>query len=78
MPYRAGAPAGTTGPFVILDFEEPTDPAMVYVEMLAGDTCLEERSDVSRYAVAFDRLRAAALHPDDCVQLIEHAASTMI
>jgi len=51
---------------------------MVYVEMLAGDTCLEERSDVSRYAVAFDRLRAAALHPDDCVQLIEHAASTMI
>ncbi len=36
VPYRAGAHAGTTGPFVILDFEEPTDPAMVYVEMLAA------------------------------------------
>ena len=36
VPYRAGAHAGTTGPFVILDFEEPTDPAMVYVETLAG------------------------------------------
>ncbi len=41
VPYRAGAHAGTTGPFVILDFEEPTDPAMVYVETLAGDIYLE-------------------------------------
>ncbi len=26
VPYRAGAHAGTAGPFVILDYEEPTDP----------------------------------------------------
>jgi len=77
VPYRAGAHAGTTGPFVILDFEEPTDPAMVYVETLAGDIYLEERSDVNRYTLAFDRLRAASLHPDDSVQLIEQAASAM-
>ena len=77
VPYRAGAHAGTTGPFVILDFEEPTDPAMVYVETLAGDICLEERSDVNRSTLAFDRLRAASLHPDDSVQLIEQVASTM-
>ena len=31
VPYRAGAHAGTTGPFVILDSPEPTDPAVVYV-----------------------------------------------
>ena len=55
MPYRAGAHAGTTGPFVILDFHEPTDPAVVYVETLAGDIYLEERSDVNRYTLAFDR-----------------------
>ncbi len=71
MPYRAGAHAGTTGPFVILDFPEPTDPLVVYVETLAGDIYLEERSDVERYTLAFDRLRAASLHPDDSVQLIE-------
>ena len=59
VPYRAGTHAGTTGPFVILDFEEPTDPAMVYVETLAGDIFLEERSDVNRCTLAFDRLRAA-------------------
>lgn len=77
MPYRAGAHAGTTGPFVILDFDEPTDPMVVYVETLAGDIYLEERADVSRYTLAFDRLRAASLHPDDSVQLIEQAASTL-
>ena len=77
VPYRAGAHAGTTGPFVILDFDEPTDPAMVYVETLAGDIYLEERSDVNRYTLAFDRLRAASLHPDESVQLIEQAASAL-
>ncbi len=77
VPYRAGAHAGTTGPFVILDYAEATDPAVVYVETLAGDIYLEQRSDVNRYTLAFDRLRAAALHPDDSVQLIEQAASIL-
>ena len=50
---------------------------MVYVETLAGDIYLEERSDVNRYTLAFDRLVAAALHPDDSVQMIERLASTL-
>jgi hypothetical protein len=77
MPYRAGAHAGTTGPFVIMDFDEPTDPTVVYVETLAGDIYLEERADVNRYTLAYDRLRATSLHPDDSVQLIEQVASTL-
>ncbi len=56
---------------------EPTDPAVVYVETLAGDIYLEQRSDVNRYTLAFDRLLAAALHPDESVQLIDQAASAM-
>jgi hypothetical protein len=31
---------------------------------------------VNRYTLAFDRLVAAALHPDDSVHLIEQAASS--
>jgi transcriptional regulator with XRE-family HTH domain len=77
VPFGAGAHAGTTGPFVILEFLEPTDPAVVYVETLAGDIYLEERTDVDRYTLAFDRLLAAALHPDDSVRLIEQAAQGM-
>ena len=57
----------------------PTIPAesWVYIETLAGDIYLEERSDVDRYTPAFDRLVAAALHPDDSVQLIEQMASSL-
>ena len=50
---------------------------MVYVETLAGEIYLEERTDVNRYTLAFDRLLAAALHPDESVQLIEQAADAM-
>jgi transcriptional regulator with XRE-family HTH domain len=77
VPYRAGAHAGTTGPLVILDFHEPTDPAVAYLETLAGDIYLEEHADVDRYILAFDRLRAAALHPDDSVRLIEQAVTSL-
>jgi hypothetical protein len=77
VPYRAGAHAGAIGSFVILDFAEATDPAVVYVETLAGNIYLEERSDVNRYTLAFDRLRAAVLHPDDSVQLIGQVASSL-
>jgi transcriptional regulator with XRE-family HTH domain len=77
VPFSAGAHAGTTGPFIILDFPEPTDPSVVYVETLAGDLYLEERSDVDRYTLAFDRLLAAALHPDDSVRLVQQAAGTL-
>ena len=77
VPFSAGAHAGTTGPFIILDFPEPTDPAVVYVETLAGDLYLEERADVDRYTLAFDRLLAAALHPDDSVRLVRQAAGTV-
>jgi transcriptional regulator with XRE-family HTH domain len=77
VPYRAGAHAGATGPFVILNFDEPADPDVVYLETVAGDIYLEERSDVNRYALVFDRLLAATLHPDESVQLIERAADAM-
>jgi transcriptional regulator with XRE-family HTH domain len=77
VPFGAGAHAGTTGPFIVLDFPEPTDPAVVYVETLAGDIYLEARPDVERYTLAFDRLLAAALHPDDSMRLVQHAADAL-
>ena len=77
VPFSAGAHAGTTGPFVIMDFQDQTDPAVVYVETLAGDIYLEESADVTRYTIAFDRLLAAALHPDESVRLVEQAADAL-
>jgi transcriptional regulator with XRE-family HTH domain len=77
VPFSAGAHAGTTGPFVILEFPEPTDPDVVYVETLAGDIYLEAPTDVDRYTLAFARLLAAALHPDESVRLVQQVVGTM-
>lgn len=74
VPFQAGAHSGTTGPFVILDFPGEAESPVVYVETLAGDIYLEQVPDVSRYTIAFERLLAAALHPDDSVRLIERVA----
>lgn len=78
VPFKAGAHAGTTGPFVVLDFEEATDPTVVYLESLPEGLYLEGTGDIARYTLAFDRLRAAALHPDDSVQLIQRVADAVV
>lgn len=77
VPFKAGAHAGATGPFVVLDFTEPTDPTVVYLESLPEGLYLEGAGDVARYTLAFDRLLAAALHPDDSVALIQRVADAI-
>lgn len=78
VPFSAGAHAGTTGPFVILGLTQPTDADLVYIETLAGDIYLEKRKDIDRYMIAFERLLAAALHPDESATLIQQAADDLV
>ncbi|GAA1870648.1 helix-turn-helix domain-containing protein [Actinomadura bangladeshensis] len=75
IPFRCGAHAGTTGPFVILGFAEATDPDVVYLEAIPDGIYLEGTSDIEAYMVAFDRLLAAALHPDASISLIKRVAA---
>jgi transcriptional regulator with XRE-family HTH domain len=79
-PYEVyiGLEAGAAS---IRNFEPLNMPGLLqtedYVETLAGDIYLEERTDVDRYTLAFERLLAAALHPDDSLRLIEQVAGAM-
>ena len=75
VPFLAGAHAGMEGPFLILGFPEQADPDVVYVENTTTGVYLEQPSDVHRYTLMFDHLRAAALKPDDTVDLLERAAN---
>ncbi|HEX2315095.1 MAG TPA: helix-turn-helix transcriptional regulator [Thermomonospora sp.] len=77
VPFKAGVHAGTTGMFIILDFPEPTDRDVVYVETLPEGIYLDNASDVATYTLAFERLVAAALHPDDSIALIQRAADAI-
>jgi transcriptional regulator with XRE-family HTH domain len=70
LPLAAGPHPATTGEFTILGFPELIAPDVVYLENMTSDLYVEREADVYRYAMAFDRLRAIALGPDDSAALI--------
>jgi transcriptional regulator with XRE-family HTH domain len=77
IPYAAGAHPGMQGSFILLDFPDPADSSLIYMESLAGDLFLENSTDISRYAENFQHLRAAALRPDETVALLAEVADKL-
>jgi transcriptional regulator with XRE-family HTH domain len=74
IPYSTGAYAGMPGSFVLMDFADPMDTDLIYIDSMAGDLFLESEADISRYSTIFDNLRAVALSPDSSVELVAHIA----
>jgi transcriptional regulator with XRE-family HTH domain len=77
VPFSAGSHAGMEGPFLILGFPEQADPDVVYVENTTSGVYLEQQEDVHRYTLMFDHLRAAALKPDDTVEMVDRTADRL-
>lgn len=73
VPFGGGAHPGMEGPFLILGFPEQADSDVVYVDGTSSGVYLEMPDDVRRYSLMFDHLRAAALKPDDSLELIAAA-----
>lgn len=74
LPFGIGVHPGMHGAFAILDFPDPVDPALIYVEHIAGSQFLERATEVRLYREVFERLRAAALNPNASVDLIAELA----
>ncbi|MFI6999476.1 helix-turn-helix domain-containing protein [Nocardia sp. NPDC050175] len=77
LPFDAGAHPGMAGSFTLLDFHDPADPELVYVEGIAGDELIEGHPEIRRFGVIFDQLRAMALSPRDSAEMIIEAAARM-
>ena len=71
IPFTSGAHAGMPGSFVVMDFPDPADPALVYIDSMAGDLFLERDADVRRFAMTFEHLQATALDPASSIKAIE-------
>ncbi|MFC9425806.1 DUF5753 domain-containing protein [Streptomyces sp. NPDC056987] len=57
MPFTRGAhPRMAAGPFQILGFPWPTDPAVVYAQHHAGASYLEAAQEIEAHTVAFEHL----------------------
>jgi transcriptional regulator with XRE-family HTH domain len=77
VPFGVGAHAGMEGPFLILGFPEQADPDVVYVENTTSGSYLEDPSDVYRYTLMFDHLRASALNTTETLRVVREAADRL-
>lgn len=73
----AGAHPAITGEFTILGFPELISPDVVYLEHMTSNIYVEQEADVYRYNLAFDRLLALALDPDESRDLIAGLAEAL-
>jgi transcriptional regulator with XRE-family HTH domain len=68
--FGAGAHAGMPGSFVLMQFTDAAIADVVYIDSMAGELFLEEESDVRRYRLVFEHLRAVAESPGASRSLI--------
>src|ERR1035437_525521 len=77
IPYDAGAHPGMPGSFIVLEFPDPADQSIVYIDSMAGDLFLEDDPEIRRYILMFEHLRAAALRPAESAALLAAIAEQL-
>jgi transcriptional regulator with XRE-family HTH domain len=75
--YDAGAHPAMHGSFTVMQFPDPADTDVVYVEAQTGALYLEKTEDVRRYSLMFDHLRAQALSQEASRDLMAQVAANM-
>ncbi|MGW6305866.1 helix-turn-helix domain-containing protein [Streptomyces niveus] len=71
LPYSKGAHSALNGAFTILDFPDPTEPAVVYVDSPGGNLYLQKPLDTRRFDQSHSRLRGMALDEADSVAFMK-------
>ena len=77
LPFAGGAHAGLDGPFIIIRYPEPTDRDMIYFEHTNLEHYIDDPAAVPLYVSLFDHIRAAALKPDDSLELLRRRADEL-
>jgi transcriptional regulator with XRE-family HTH domain len=65
LPLTVGEHAAMDGAFIIYQFSDSIDPNVVYCEHASIDMYVESPDQVESYKMAFERIRAEALTPDE-------------
>jgi transcriptional regulator with XRE-family HTH domain len=56
LPWTTGAHTSMRGAFTVLDFDDPEDPALVYIESLMGAKYMEQPNELAEYRRTFGLL----------------------
>lgn len=74
LPFGTGAHVAMSGSFRIIEFAEPTDPEVAYVDCAAGNLYVERPDEVRRLKARFSHLKTEALKPRHSVTFIRAIA----
>lgn len=77
IPFSAGLHLGMKGPFEIIEFADPAESDIVYLESPRGDIFSDDPEETLRYREAFEELGRALLHPRDSVARLAAIADEM-
>ncbi|WP_031509352.1 helix-turn-helix domain-containing protein [Streptomyces megasporus] len=74
LPFTMGAHPGVNGQYAILEFPDAADSTVVYLEGVTSDLYLEKATDVQKYSVMYEHLRAQALNAEQTREFVEGIA----
>jgi transcriptional regulator with XRE-family HTH domain len=78
LPFGVGEHSAMLGSFNLLRFAAVDDPDKVYMEQPVGGLYVQKVSEVDRYKLIFDHLRAQAIGPDQTIarlrEVVGHVA----
>jgi transcriptional regulator with XRE-family HTH domain len=78
LPFDVGEHSAMLGSFKLLKFAAADDPERVYMEQPVGGLYVQKVSEVDRYKLIFDHLRAQAIGPDQTIarlrEVVGHVA----
>lgn len=72
LAFAAGAHPGVDGSFTVLEFSDPSNPRIVYLDRMTNSEYLDGLRDVAAYRHAHERLRASALPVIDSREMISN------
>jgi transcriptional regulator with XRE-family HTH domain len=70
LPFQRGAHPAMDGPFILLEFPDLADPALVYIEQAVSGLVLEDAEELGKYTQMFDNLTVQALTSEQSTTLI--------
>jgi hypothetical protein len=74
LPDELGDHPGTDGAFIVLEFEDPEDPSLLYVEYSTGAIHVQKTEEVMDAKLLFGKLHSLALAPAESVDFIQRVA----
>lgn len=77
IPFSAGLHPGMKGPFEIIEFSDPLDSDIVFLESPRGDIVSDKPEETLAYREAFERMGRASLGLHDSVARISGLAGEM-